>query len=168
MDLVSGAASVAQLSAYSGSAVQYLNRLYKATQDGPSSIQDHGRNVSALITILSRLWEHDSLDLDLLVPLLIEITVVARHLSSSLTHLGPLRLSWILLTKGREIDDAFRAIHDKSELIQIHLSERSHAVLTRIHSGLFNPDRIGSPTPQSTPKKVRVVILPSKTEVDAY
>ena len=146
MEVLGGLASATQLAAYSQCVATYLLRLYRAAHDGPSSAKVQRGNIKRLVEIVNRICYHHSAIPDGLIPLLVDIVEIARSLIDSLGEHGQLRTAWSLFTKAGKINDAFKALDDKRQLLQLQLAAQTNGVIVEIHSSLKGGERM---SPQS-------------------
>ena len=133
MEIVGGAASIAQLAAYSRCAAQHLIDLYKATQDGPTFCQEQSYKVRLLQHSIQRIATAETTDSNLILPLFISIADQANILLKLLGQRGLLRNKWLWVIKGGEIEKAFQALDDKSNLLQLYLSERTYSIISNMN-----------------------------------
>ena len=136
MEVIGALASVTQLTAYSKCVAESLLRLYKAAQDGPSSAQEQCKNIEGLRMIIGRIGCYKYSEPDSLTALLVDIAKIAETLTNWLRQEKKLRKAWISLTKAGKIDDAFQALHSKTEQLHLYLSERSFCTLRQIQVNL--------------------------------
>ena len=136
MDIVGGAANVTQLVAYSGALVQRLVKLYKASSEAPSFCRNQRIMICFLLESVQRISLDDSLDIDIILPILVGITGLANSLLDLLEPKGIWyrHLHWI--SKGTDIDNGLRALNDKTHLLQLHMTERTHRVVARVHTDI--------------------------------
>ena len=154
MEVVGEVASATQLGAYSSCVAGYLLRLYRAVQEGPSTVKDRLGNVKVLIGIVSRISNDISPDEELWIPLLIEIGTIAKALADLLDQRGQLRTAWTLIAKGDKIEDAFKALDEKNKLLLLYLTQQTHSTLYHIQSGLEHKGRPASYHPTSDLEQV--------------
>ena len=156
MDVIGGVASATQLVAYSSTAASYLSGLYRAAQDGPSSMRDQLQDIKILVEIINSIPPRKPSDPDFLIPLLIEIADIARSLTRFLSQEGQFRTVLVLLTKGSKIEDGFKALRSKGNLLQLYLSGKNHEVLNQVRLGVECIGRNMSSSNIHTLRDVRV------------
>ena len=132
MDIVGGAASVTQLVNYSHGAIRQLVQLYKAAQEGSSFCRTQRFNIGFLLESIQRICTEEAPDTDSILPLLIATAGLATSLLILLKPKGTWRNSWHLIAKGHEIESAFSALNDKTRLLQLHITEKTYNIVTRV------------------------------------
>ncbi|KAL8822318.1 MAG: hypothetical protein Q9191_006944 [Dirinaria sp. TL-2023a] len=171
MDVVSGIASVTQLAAYSQVVAQRLLKLHKAAQDGPSLYQTQRSNISCLLGIIRRIGTHEALNSDDIFPLLI---ATASDVNSLLNLLRPKDIwydHWFwVVSKSNEIDSTFRALNDKTRLLQVHITERTYSLVTHVqedtkHIGRCLNSRPARMTQPSSRPNQKAQLIPSSDKL---
>ena len=136
MDIVSGAASVAQLVHYSHVVVQRLVQLYKAAQEGSSFCRTQRSNIGFLLESIQRVCTEEAPDTDSILPLLIATAGLATSLLILLKPKGTLYNYWHWISKGHEIESTFSALNDKTRLLQLHITEKTYSIVTRVQKDM--------------------------------
>ena len=136
MDVVGGAASVAQLVNYSHVVVQRLVQLYKAAQEGSSFCRTQRSNIVFLLESIQRICTEEALDTDSILPLLIATAGLATSLLILLKPKGTWNNCWLWISKGHEIESAFSALNDKTRLLQLHITEKTYNIVTRVQQDI--------------------------------
>ena len=136
MDVVSGAASVAQLVNYSHGAVRQLVHLYKAAQEGSSFCRTQRSNIGFLLESIQRICTEEAPDTDSILPLLIATAGLATSLLILLKPKGTWGSGWHWISKGHEIESAFSALNDKTRLLQLHITEKTYSVVARVQKDI--------------------------------
>lgn len=142
MDAVAGVASITQLAVYSQCAAKYLMQLYNTARNALSFVQGQQQEILVLLQVIHRLSsDSNSLDSDLLLPVLIRIIDIARTLGSWFDGSGVLGLKWTLVKRRSQIDDALKTLKEKSDILGLYLIERNHSILLRLESTLKKETR---------------------------
>ena len=136
MDVVSGAASVAQLVNYSHGAVRQLVHLYKAAQEGSSFCRTQRSNIGFLLESIQRICTEETPDTDSILPLLIATAGLATSLLILLRPKGTWGSYWHWISRGHEIESAFSALNDKTRLLQLHITEKTYSVVSRVQKDI--------------------------------
>lgn len=132
MEIVGGAASSLQLVAYGHVVTQRLVQLFKAVQEGPQVCRQQGSNIRFLLDLIRRICDSEAPDIDAILPLLISTANIANSLLNLLQPPSTLYSRWLWISKGGEIEDTFRALNDKTRLLQLHISERTYSIVTNV------------------------------------
>ncbi|KAL8778773.1 MAG: hypothetical protein Q9213_007253 [Squamulea squamosa] len=136
MEVISGAASVTQLAAYSHQVFQRLVQLRKAVQEGPDFCRTQRFNIGFLLESLRRISISQTSDAEIILPLLISTANIATSLLGLLEPRGSLCNHWLWVSKGQKIESAFRALNDKARLLQLHITERIYHAVTHVHKDI--------------------------------
>ena len=136
MEIVGGIASVTQLVAYSHGVAQRLKQLYKAAQEGPRFCRSQRCNIEFLLESIQRLCIAETPDTDCVFPLLIATAKLAISLLNLLEPRSTFYNRWLWVSKGQEIQSAFRALNDKTRLLQLHISERTYNILEHMQKDI--------------------------------
>ena len=141
MDVIGCVASVSQLVSYSHSATQRLISLYQAVQGGPAFCRDQSQNIRYLLRTVKRICSIKAPDADALLPLCISI---ADRASTLLNLLGPteaLRSRWLWLAKSKDIEMLFRSLREKTNLLQLYLTEKTLDLVRDMSGGATSPNQ---------------------------
>lgn len=141
MDILGGVASVAQLAAYSHVVAKRLMQLQKAAQDGPSFCRAQRFNIRFLLETIQRICADESPNTDSILPLLITTANLATLLLKLLKPKGTFYNYLLWASKGQEIENAFRALNDKTRLLQLHILERTYNLMRNVQRDIktMNP-----------------------------
>ena len=132
MEIVAGAASLTQLSAYAYSTTRRLIDLYKAAQEGPSFCREQSCNIRFLLRSIQRICSLEAPDTDSLLPLLISIADLSSSILNLLGPTGALRNKWLWVSKSRQFEEAFQALGEKTNLLQLCIAERTYTLVGAI------------------------------------
>lgn len=147
--LIGGAAGVSQLVAYGHTATKYLIKLYKAVRDGPTAFQDQRYNISLLLKITEQICRRNSSQNESILSLFVRITDTVHSIVELLEQRGILGINWILVTNTETLAQAFESLNRKRDLLQLHLSQESHELLSRIQVDITSMSRRDSNLPQA-------------------
>jgi hypothetical protein len=147
--LIGGVAGVSQLVAYGHTATKYLIKLYKAVRDGPTAFQDQRYNISLLLNITEQICRRNSSQNESILSLFVQITDTVHSIVKLLEQRGILGINWILVTNTETLAQAFESLNRKRDLLQLHLSQESHELLSRIQVDITSMSRRDSNLPQA-------------------
>jgi hypothetical protein len=136
MDVIGGLASITQLVAYGHSVTKSLIQLYKAVQNGPTAFQDQKFNISLLLEIIGRICKRKSLQTESILLLFVQITDSAKSIENLLVQKATLGSNWISLIKSKTLAEAFESLNKKKEILQLHISDKNHELLSCIQSDM--------------------------------
>lgn len=155
MDVLGSAASLGQLAVYVHCAVSRLRHLYETFKTATFLARSQLEELQVLLKILDRIEEHHSpSDTELLVPLLISIADAVQTLQNWFDPSSTLRLKWNLIAHQFGIEEEFRLLRQKYNLLVFYYSERNNCALSRIESTLnaHHHAALGSSGSMSSPK----------------
>ncbi|KAL8728039.1 MAG: hypothetical protein Q9166_005639 [cf. Caloplaca sp. 2 TL-2023] len=136
MEIVSGIASASQLAAYCYGVSQRLVQLHKAVQEGPGFCRTQRSNICFLLESIQRICIGQAPDTVTILPLLIDTANVATSLLNLLKPKGTLYNHWLWVSKGEEIESAFRALNDKIRLLQLHITEGIYNTVSHVQKDI--------------------------------
>ena len=136
MDAVNGIASVSQLVIYSHSAIKQLTKLYSATQGDAGFYQAQRCNLKFLLQTIQNICIHPSSGTERLLPLLVDTADLATSLIRLLKPQSFLARSLLWFVKSQEIESAFNTLNEKTRLLQLHISESTHTIVTHIQKDI--------------------------------
>ena len=136
MNVLGGVASVTQLAAYSHVVARRLIQLHQAAQEGPSFCKAQRFNISFLLVSIQRIGVGENPNTDSLLPLLIATANLATSLLKLLVPKGTFYNDLLWTSKGQEIESAFRALNDKTRLLQLHISERTYNLIRAVQQDI--------------------------------
>ena len=136
MDVIGGVASISQVIAYGHVVIHQLVQLYKAAQEGPHFCQVQHFNISVLLESVQRICTNETLNIDSILPLLIDTTELACSLLNWLKPKGTLYNKWLWISKSRDIESSFRALNDKTRLLQFHITERTYTIVSHVQKDI--------------------------------
>jgi hypothetical protein len=129
MDVLGGVASITQLIAYGRSVTRCLVELYNTAQEGPAFCRDQSYSIRFLLASIQRICRLEAPDIDSILPILIAIANLASSLLNLLNPQGILRNKWLWVSKSQEIEKTFRALGEKTNLLQLHVAERTYTLV---------------------------------------
>ncbi|KAI9660654.1 MAG: hypothetical protein M1821_010006 [Bathelium mastoideum] len=132
MDIIASTASVAQLVAYSHSAVQKLFRLHQAVRNGPTSYSDQKTNISILLHIVRRISRQGILQEELVLPILVEISAIACRIECLLNQKGIFGYHWTSLGSCKTLSEAFFSLNTKRDLLHLCISGENQETLDQV------------------------------------
>jgi hypothetical protein len=144
MDVIGGLASITQLIAYGHSVTKSLIQLYKAVQNGPTAFQDQKFNISLLLEIIESICKRKSLQTESILLLFVQITDSAKSIENLLVQKATLGNIWISLIKSKTLAEAFESLNKKKEILQLHISDKNHELLSCIQSDMASMNRPNS------------------------
>ena len=161
MELLGGIASVTQLAAYSHVVTKRLIQLHKAAQEGPSFCKAQRFNIGFLLESIQRICTADSPNTESVLPLLISTANCATLLLSLLRPKGTVYNYLLWASKGQEIEAAFRALNEKTRLLQIYISERTYSLIRDVQRDIeaMNQSVKALPSPEDQPVRKSIVSM---------
>lgn len=140
MEVVGAAASVSQLVVYIHSAATHLSHLYNISKSSPVLLRSRLEDLNILLKILDDIHRnHTPSDAEILIPILINMADTAQTLSRWFNQPGTFRKSLILFVRNADIEEAFRLLRQKCNLLIFYFSEQNNRVLNRLESSLNPP-----------------------------
>ena len=136
MNVVGEIASVSQLVAYSNVAIKKLVGLYQAVQESATFCRTQSSNIRFLLEIIQRISSIGTPDCMTVLPVLISTTDLATSLLNVLRSKNTLQRYWLWLVRGPEIESGFKALGDKTRLLQLHITERTYTCVTQVVDGI--------------------------------
>lgn len=162
MEIVGGIASATQLVVYSQAVAQRLVQLYKAAQEGPVFCRTQRFNIRILLESIQRLCLQEAPDNDSILPLLIATENTATWLLNLLEPKGTFYNCWLWVSKGPEIESAFRALNDKTRLLQLHITERTYNIVAHVREDIKNMNKNINDRPCKITESVSASPYPQK------
>ena len=138
MDVISGIASATQLVNYGHAVARRLIQLHKAAMDGPSFCRTQRFNIKFLLQSVQRICIDEASNIDSLLPLLIATANVATLLLRLLQPTGTFYNHWLWISKGPAIESSFRALNDKTRLLQLYITERTYNVVQHVRNDIIH------------------------------
>lgn len=137
MDVVGSVAAISQLALYIQCAVRGLRHTCETLKNSTSFAKSQLEELQVLLEILDRIQRHHSpSDIEDLVPVLISIADTTQILRNWFEPPKTLRQKLNLIAHQSEIDERFRRLREKYNLLVLYYSERNHYALGRIESSL--------------------------------
>ncbi|KAL8639833.1 MAG: hypothetical protein Q9228_003180 [Teloschistes exilis] len=136
MEVVGGIASVTQLVAYSYVVAQRLVQLHKAVQDGPQLYRARRSHITSLLDSIQRMCLGEAPDTDTILPLLISTADLAHSLLYLLQPKSVLYHLRLWGSRSDEIENNFRALEDKTRLLQLHITERTYNIVATVQKDI--------------------------------
>ncbi|KAL8713843.1 MAG: hypothetical protein Q9225_006668 [Loekoesia sp. 1 TL-2023] len=134
---------------------QRLVQLYKAAREGPVFCRTQRFNIQILLESIQRLYLHEAPDNDSVLPLLIATTNTATWLLNLLEPRGSFYNRWLWVSKGPEIESAFRALNDKTRLLQLHITERTYNIVAHVRKDIKNMGPYINDSPSKTSQSLQ-------------
>ena len=137
-------------------------QLYKAAQEGSPFCRTQRSNIGFLLESIQRVCTEEAPDTDSILPLLIATAGLATSLLVLLKPKGTLYNYWHWISKGQEIESTFSALNDKTRLLQLHMTEKTYSIVTRVQKDITHMNQsldsrpsqmdppVCVPTPMST------------------
>ena len=137
MDVVGSAAALSQLAVYVQCAVRGLRHICETLKTSTSFAKSQLEELQVLLEILDRIQRHhSSSDIEHLAPVLISIADTTQILRNWFEPPETLRQKLNLVAHRSEIEERFRRLREKYNLLVLYYSERSDRALGRIESSL--------------------------------
>ena len=137
MDVVGSVAALSQLAVYVQCAVRCLRHICETLKTSTSFANHQLEELQVLLEILDRIQRHHSpSDIEDLVPVLISIADTTQVLRNWFEPPQTLRQKLNLIAHQSEIEERFRRLREKYNLLVLYYSERSDRALGRIESSL--------------------------------
>ena len=137
MDVVGSVAALSQLAVYVQCAVRCLRHICETLKTSTSFANSQLEELQVLLEILDRIQRHHSpSDTEDLVPVLISIADTTQVLRNWFEPPKTLRQKLNLIAHQSEIEERFRRLREKYNLLVLYYSERSDRALGRIESSL--------------------------------
>ena len=137
MDVVGSVAALSQLAVYVQCAVRCLRHICETLKTSTSFANSQLEELQVLLEILDRIQRHHSpSDFEDLVPVLISIADTTQVLRNWFEPPETLRQKLNLIAHQSEIEERFRRLREKYNLLVLYYSERSDRALGRIESSL--------------------------------
>ena len=137
MDVVGSVAALSQLAVYVQCAVKCLRHICETLKTSTSFANSQLEELQVLLEILDRIQRHHSpSDIEDLVPVLISIADTTQVLRNWFEPPETLRQKLNLIAHQSEIEERFRRLREKYNLLVLYYSERNNCALDRIESSL--------------------------------